>query len=291
MPPKRPTGKNEKNRSSAPPPSTRNDRSSARGERSSQSSQRPSTSQRPSSSQAPASTQRQMSSQTQADKAAAGIDRAELDRKVNDLVQYLLIMWQKNYPIKKLDINKNVLKEHRSAFAHIMKKAQEKLGRVFGVDVVELQDKYKGSFILLNRLENDTDNPHLLWPEEDNTKTGLLMVILSLIYMNGNVMQDSELWHSLKKLGVEPDLPHPTFGDAKKLITQEFVRQGYIEYIRQQNVDPPSFEFKWGQRAQLETSKKHCLTFVSQIYDMDAERWTSQFQDMVETEGPLENGN
>ncbi|XP_067683534.1 non-structural maintenance of chromosomes element 3 homolog [Haliotis asinina] len=291
MPPKRPTGKNEKSRSSAPPLSARNDRSSVRGESSSQSSQRPSTSQRPSSSQAPASTQRQMSSQTQADKAAAGIDQTELDRKVNDLVQYLLIMWQKNYPIKKLDINKNVLKEHRSAFAHIMKKAQEKLAMVFGVDVVELQDKYKGSFILLNRLENDTDNPHLLWPEEDNTKTGLLMVILSIIYMNGNVMQDSELWHALKKLGVEPDLPHPTFGDAKKLITQEFVRQGYIEYIRQQNVDPPSFEFKWGQRAQLETSKRHCLTFVSQIYDMDVERWTSQYQDMVETEGPVENGN
>ena len=31
--------------------------------------------------------------------------------------------------------------------------------------------------------------------EQENAKTGLLMVILSLIFMNGNVMQDGEFSH------------------------------------------------------------------------------------------------
>ena len=30
-------------------------------------------------------------------------------------------------------------------------------------------------------------------PEDDNSKTGLLLVVLSLIFMNGEIMQDSKL--------------------------------------------------------------------------------------------------
>ena len=55
------------------------------------------------------------------------------------------------------------------------------------------------------------------------------------------------------------------FEDVKKLITQEFVRQGYLEYIRDTKTDPPTYEFKWGARAKAETSKKNVLQFVCQV--------------------------
>uniref|UniRef100_A0ACB8ENJ4 Uncharacterized protein n=1 Tax=Sphaerodactylus townsendi TaxID=933632 RepID=A0ACB8ENJ4_9SAUR len=32
----------------------------------------------------------------------------------------------------------------------------------------------------------------------------------------------------------------------KKLITEEFVRQKYLEYNRSSHTDPPEFEFRWG---------------------------------------------
>ncbi|XP_041349062.1 non-structural maintenance of chromosomes element 3 homolog [Gigantopelta aegis] len=229
-------------------------------------------------------------SMTQADKAAAGINEDELEQKVTDLVQYMLIMWQKNIPIKKQEINKNVLKEHSKAFGHIMNKAVDKLAKVFGAKVVELQDKQKGSYILLNQLENDPEKPYLVFPDLENAKTGLLMVTLSLIFMNGNIMHDAELWHTLKKFGIDPSITHDVFGDVKKVITQEFVRQGFLEYVRQPNNDIPTYDFQWGQRAHLETSKKHCLHFVSQIYDMEPERWTSQYQDVLTEEG-IESDN
>jgi hypothetical protein len=58
---------------------------------------------------------------------------------------------------------------------------------------------------------------------------------------------------------------HEVFGDIKKLITQEFVRQGYLEYIRQPATDPPAYDFKWGCRARSETTKKKVLDFVCQV--------------------------
>ena len=48
---------------------------------------------------------------------------------------------------------------------------------------------------------------------------------------------------------------HETFGDVKRLLTIEFVRQGYLEHTRQPNTDPPQYEYTWGTRAKLETSK------------------------------------
>lgn len=211
------------------------------------------------------------------------MDPDELNRKVDELVQYLLVMDQKKLPIKKLDINKTVLKEHSKAHGAILKRAAAQLSGVFGIEVVELQDKLKGTYILINKL--DTAN-HLAetWSEVDDAKTGLLMMVLSIVFMSGNVVQDGDLWHSLRSLGIDSDMPHETFGDVKKLVMQEFTRQAYLECSRLQNSEQPIFEVRWGQRAKLETCKKKVLKFVCLLYDMEPEQWAAQFQDMTDEE-------
>ena len=60
---------------------------------------------------------------------------------------------------------------------------------------------------------------------------------------------------------------HPVFDDVKKLITVEFVREGYLEMIRQPNSEPPAYNFIWGSRAYHETSKMNVLEFVSKVSD------------------------
>jgi hypothetical protein len=52
---------------------------------------------------------------------------------------------------------------------------------------------------------------------------------------------------------------------VKKLVTQEFTRQGYLEFTKLPNCDQPVFEVRWGQRALLETSKVQILKFVSLV--------------------------
>ena len=58
---------------------------------------------------------------------------------------------------------------------------------------------------------------------------------------------------------------HEVFGDVKKLLTQEFSRQGYLEVTKQPSMEPPVTEFRWGQRAKNETSKRKVLEFVSKV--------------------------
>ena len=55
------------------------------------------------------------------------------------------------------------------------------------------------------------------------------------------------------------------FGDVKKLITQDFVQQGYLVYNKKPETDPVKYEFKWGARAQYLTTKEDVLSFVCQV--------------------------
>uniref|UniRef100_UPI00398F2F83 non-structural maintenance of chromosomes element 3 homolog n=1 Tax=Pristiophorus japonicus TaxID=55135 RepID=UPI00398F2F83 len=47
---------------------------------------------------------------------------AAVDRKVSEVVQYILIMEQRKVPVKRKDIIKNVLKDYRSRYTEIMKR-------------------------------------------------------------------------------------------------------------------------------------------------------------------------
>ena len=62
----------------------------------------------------------------------------------------------------------------------------------------------------------------------------------------------------LSILGYKPE-------DHKKLITQDFVKQLYInsEYIP--SSDPAKFNFVWGERATIEFTKKEILDFASKV--------------------------
>ncbi|PVD25159.1 hypothetical protein C0Q70_15657 [Pomacea canaliculata] len=178
------------------------------------------------------------------------------------------------------------MKEHSKGLPAVMKIAADHLQKVFGIEIVELQDKLKGSYILINKMKDPT---HLAWNDADNAKTGLLVVVLSIIFMSGNVVQDGELWHSLRGFGVNPDQHHETFGDVKKLVMQEFVKQAYLETTRVPNSDPSVYEVRWGQRAMHETSKKDILKFVCLLYKMEPAQWASQYQDAMEEEETARN--
>lgn len=78
---------------------------------------------------------------------------------------------------------------------------------------------------------------------------------------------------------------HSLFGDTKKLITEVFVRQKYLEYRRIPNTEPAQYEFLWGPRAFLETSKMLVLRFLAKLHKKDPRCWPYQyFQALAECE-------
>ncbi|XP_051865092.1 necdin-like 2 [Pristis pectinata] len=186
-------------------------------------------------------------------------------------------MEQRKVPVKRKDIIKNVLKEYRSRYCEIMKRAGRVFSQVFGMELVEIDTKTH-AYILINKLER-VQGDCMNWGDA-TPKMGLLLVILSVIFMKGNSVKDSLLWHTLKKLRVDPSERHEEFGDVKKLITEEFVKQKYLDYSRVPHTDPVEFEFRWGPRAARETSKMKVLDFVAKMHgEQDPKTWVAQYKE------------
>ena len=138
--------------------------------------------------------------------------------------------------------------------------------QVFGFKVVEIEAKSGKTYMLINLYEQDSEARHLSWSTKDNKKMGLLMTTLAMIYMNSNVVRDDELYFFLKTVGINVEKVHPEFGDVKKLLTKEFVQKKYLEVsVISIGNDQTALEFRWGQRAKEETTKKEVLDFVCTV--------------------------
>ncbi|KAG8516282.1 Non-structural maintenance of chromosomes element 3 [Galemys pyrenaicus] len=208
----------------------------------------------------------------------------QLELKVAELVQFLLIKDQKKIPIKRSDILKHVIGEYKDIFADLLKLAAQRLEYVFGYKLVELEPK-SNSYILINTLDPVEEDAEVRGDQGTPT-TGLLMIVLGLIFMKGNTIKETEVWDFLRRLGVYPMKKHLIFGDPKKLITEDFVRQRYLEYRRIPHTDPVDYEFQWGPRTNLETSKMKVLKFVAKVHNQDPKDWPAQYcEALAEEEG------
>ncbi|OCT65503.1 non-structural maintenance of chromosomes element 3 homolog isoform X2 [Xenopus laevis] len=205
--------------------------------------------------------------------------KEQVDLKVGEVVQYLLIKDQKKLPIKRADIVRNVVKEYKDVYPEIIHRAQIALQQVFGFQLEEIDTK-NHIYILTNKLQRVQGDGMSV--DENTSKLGLLMVILSLIFMKGNTAKESAIWETLRRLRIEPGEKHSEFGDVKKLLTDEFVKQKYLEHHKVPHTDPVEYEFRWGQRAFKETSKMKVLEFVSKIQQKDPKSWTTQYKDAQE---------
>ncbi|NXF00098.1 NSE3 protein, partial [Menura novaehollandiae] len=194
--------------------------------------------------------------------------------QVSELVQFLLVKDQKKIPIKRADMLKNVIREYRDAYSEIVNKAARTLQEVFGLQMVEIDTK-RHTYILINNLRRAESE--YLCRDKEKAKMGLLIVILSFIFMKGNSVKDSAVWEFLHRLRVYPGKQHKVFGDVRKLVTEEFVRQKYLEITSIPLTDPPEFKYQWGPRAAKEASKKDVLNFVAKIQGKNPTFWTSQY--------------
>ncbi|NWI49309.1 NSE3 protein, partial [Calyptomena viridis] len=198
-----------------------------------------------------------------------------------ELVQFVLVKDQKKIPIRRADMLKNVIREYRGAYTEIVNRAGRTLQEVFGLQLVELDPK-RHSYILVSKLPCAEGNHPCRAKEKE--KMGLLTVILSFIFMKGNSVKDSALWEFLRRLRVHPGLKGSLpglGGDVQKLVTEEFVRQKYLEITPIPLIDPPQFTYKWGARATKETSKRDILNFVAKVQGKRPKFWTSQYNEAM----------
>lgn len=126
------------------------------------------------------------------------------------------------------------------------------------------------------------------------TKKSLLMSILALIFIMGNSAKEALVWKVLGKLGMQPGQQHSIFGDPKKVVTEEFVRRGYLIYKPVPRSSPVEYEFFWGPRAHVESSKLKVMHFVARVRNRCSKDWPCNYDwdsdDDAEVEAILNSG-
>ncbi|KAH8556720.1 MAGE family-domain-containing protein [Umbelopsis sp. PMI_123] len=208
----------------------------------------------------------------------------EIERKVNDTVRYALACEHRKQVIRRDDISKKILADYSRSFPVIFERTQAKLRHLFGMELTELASKDKSAaakratangkaalsktYVLRNILPEEQNDSQIIHHIDDEYQsTGLLYVILALIFVNEQSMNDEMLMSHLNRLRIAEE--SETFGDRAKIL-DGFVRQGYLQRqklnIDTAQSDQPVFQYSWGPRAKAEIPEQNMVGLISSVY-------------------------
>lgn len=178
------------------------------------------------------------------------------------LVRFLLGKYKLGECITWAEMLKAVKKKYKEQFSEILRRASERMELLFGLEVKEV-DPGNHFYALITMLDLPSDG--CLNRDKSVPKTGLLVNILAVIFLNGNRASEEEVWKSLNVLGVYAGRRHAVFGEPKKLIMKDLVQPEYLEYRQVPGSDPPRYEFLWGPRAHTEITKMKVLEILARL--------------------------
>ncbi|XP_017899188.1 PREDICTED: melanoma-associated antigen B2-like [Capra hircus] len=201
---------------------------------------------------------------SQASAAAESSHTDLLTWKAEMLVQYMLCKYKMRALIKRSEMLKAVTRRYREQFPEILSRASERMELVFGLVLKEVRPNSHYYTLVSNLDLSDSESMRGDW---GLPKNGLLMPLLGVIYLNGNHAPEEKIWKFLNMLGIYDGRSHFIFGEPRKLITEDLVREGYLEYRQVPGSDPPRYEFLWGPKLLTETSKTKVLKFLAKVKD------------------------
>ncbi|OBS81425.1 hypothetical protein A6R68_20373, partial [Neotoma lepida] len=213
---------------------------------------------------------------------------AQLVQKAHELMWYVLVKDQKRMVLWFPDMVKDVMGSYKKWCRSILRRTSLILARVFGLHL-RLTNLHTMEFALVKALSPEELDRVAL--NNRMPMTGLLLMILSLIYVKGRGAREGAVWNVLRILGLRPWKKHPTFGDVRKIITEEFVQQNYLKYQRVPHIEPPEYEFFWGSRANREITKMQIMEFLARVFKKEPQAWPSRYREALEQARALREAN
>ncbi|KAM7225771.1 hypothetical protein CapIbe_023748 [Capra ibex] len=203
-----------------------------------------------------------------------------VDSKVAVLVNFLLLKYRMKEPVTKADMLQ-VINDCEVHFPEILLRASERVEMLFGLDLKEVDptNHCYGIFI-----KSGLTYDGMMHGEAGVPKTGILILILGVIFMKGNHATEEEVWEVLNVTGLYSGKKHFIFGEPKQLITEDFVREGYLEFRQVASADPAQSEFLWGPKAHAETTKMKVLEFIAKVHGTDPSSFPSQYEEALQDE-------
>ncbi|XP_050997896.1 melanoma-associated antigen 11-like [Acomys russatus] len=204
-----------------------------------------------------------------------------LNRKMIDVVRFLLIKYTRKQLTSKAQILYIVLRGYKEYYPVIFSKASDCLRLLFGLEIVERNapDHIYSVALALGITYHGTQQGFPGVP-----KTGLLLIVLCIIFIEDNCASEQALWCVLNNMGVYAGSEHFMYGEPRRLITEHFVQEGYLEYRQVPDSDPPSYEVLWGPRARAETTKMKLLKFFASIFKQDPRAYPFRYAEALREE-------
>ena len=218
--------------------------------------------------------------------AAAESCHTDLTRESESLLRYMLFKYMMRELIKRSEMLKVIHRSYRKQFPEILRRDSECMELEFGLVLKEVRPNSHCYTLVSNLDLSDSESMRGDW---GLPKNGLLMPLLGVIYLNGNHAPEEKIWKFLNMLGIYDGRSHFIFGEPRKLITEDLVREEYLEYRQVPGSDPPRYEFLWGPKALTETSKTKVLQFLAKVKDSVHPAFLLQYEEAwreeVETTG------
>ena len=218
---------------------------------------------------------------SQASAAAASSHRDLLTKKAQMLVQHMLCKYKKRELIKKSEMLKAISGSYMKQFPEILSRASEHMEVVFGLVLKEVRPNSQCYTLVSNLDFSDSES---MRGDLGLPKNGLLMPLLSFIYLNGPRISEEHIWKFLNILGIYDGRRHFIFGDTRKLITEDLVREEYLEYHQVPGSNPPRYEFLWGPKALTETNKNKVMEFLAKVNDTVPDAFLAQYEESFRQE-------
>ncbi|CAK7312591.1 Melanoma-associated antigen 10 [Vulpes lagopus] len=182
--------------------------------------------------------------------------------KTAALVMFLLLKYRIKQPISKEQMLEVITPEFQDDFPVILSQASRCLKLVLGLDVIEV-DPIEHCYHLNIILGLTWDG--MVSGQGGLPKTSLLGLVLGLIVLEDDCAPEEEVWEALRVMEVYDGQEHIIYGEPRDLLTNVWVQEGYLECRPVVGSDPARYEFLWGPRAHVETSKLQVMDYAFQV--------------------------
>ncbi|KAB0384705.1 hypothetical protein FD755_006622 [Muntiacus reevesi] len=175
-----------------------------------------------------------------------------LHRMIGKLMKFLLLKYRAKELTSQAEMLSEVLRDNQEHFPVLL----------LGVDVEEV-DPVEHTYILVPILGLTCDE--MLSDGVGLPKAGFLVLVLSMIMRFGDPAPEEAVWGALSRMGVCVGSEQCVFGEPRELLTQVWVREGYLRYEQVPDSHPARYEFLCGPRAYVETSKWQVMAFMLRV--------------------------
>jgi len=191
---------------------------------------------------------------------------------VADVVRFILSKDSAKLPIKKADISTKIVKDYKKYTANILEMAQQRLSDVFGMALVEVDAKTKGTYILTSPFSpTELDEFISTRSVSQETESIVLMSTLSLIEISnvGRIDIDKAL-EALGKMGLEK-LEYKEKNEKNEkywehLVRTHFQKQLYIKSTKESGQGKDITFISAGFRTSVEIGRININKYIAKLF-------------------------